>query len=144
MAKDEKKVKITLEVAEAEFERFAARWDLDSAVEEFEDEDDRKSFLDLRRRLVRKIMSGLLVVGGDGELSYELMNPVSDQFTSVRFKMPTGAAMIAWDKFKDRQNVHKFNAFLGACTGQTPAMFAKMQLSDYKVCQAVALLFLGS
>ncbi|MEE9393704.1 MAG: hypothetical protein V3W41_14470 [Planctomycetota bacterium] len=143
MAKKDSSVKVVLGVAEAEFERFAASWDLDTDTASMEEE-DRKSFEDLQRKLVRKIVSGSLAIGDDGCATYTLMHPKSDVLTEVTFSVPTGAAVVGWDKYKDRQNVHKLNAFMGACTKQAPATFAAMDFRDLKVCQAVALLFLAS
>ncbi len=142
MAAKMKENKVAPKVAEAEFDRFAEAWDLDSDTASMEEE-DRQGFEALKRRLIRKIESGHLTVDGEGMISYMLIEPQGDT-ASLTFKRPTGHALVVWDRFKDRQQIHKLNAFMGSMTGQAPALFAEMDGRDLKVCQAVAQLFLGS
>ena len=71
------------------------------------------------------------------------MVPVGDTH-SVTFHMPTGNSLLTWDKYKERQQMHKLNAFMGSVTKVAPAIYSKMDGRDLKVCQAVAQLFLAS
>jgi hypothetical protein len=135
--------KVAKEVAEEEFNRFAEAWDLDSDVSTMEEE-DRQSFEVVKRRVVRKIESGHLTVDEAGTPTYRPMAPTLDSAAEIVFTLPTGQALIQWDKFKDRQQIHKLNAFMGSMTGQPPVLFAKMDGRDLKVCQSIAQLFLGS
>jgi len=138
--------KIAVEVAESEFQRFADEWCLDDDTASMEEE-DRQSFDGLRRRLVRSIVDGSLVVNGaeDGTtLTYQLERSEFESLAEITFKVPKGDAVLSWDKFKDRQSIHKLNAFMGAMVNQNPMIFSRMDARDLKVCQAVAQLFLGS
>ena len=136
-------VKIAPEMAELEFERFVEVWDLDGEVAEMEEE-DRVSFNGLKRKLMRVLISGDLVVNEDATLTYCLRYPTLDSLKELKFEIPKGDAMVSWDKFKDRQNIAKLNSFIGSMTRQSPAIFAAVDGRDLKICQAVALLFLGS
>ena len=134
---------IAPEVATREFERFAKAWGLDIDVSTMEEE-DRQSFQGLERRITRAIVDGRFVVSDGEEVTYTLIDSKVDGVESLTFKIPTGGAVLAWDKFKDRQNIHKLNAYMGSMTGQNPTVFVKMDGRDLKVAQAVAQLFLGS
>ena len=134
---------IDMETAVSEFDRFAAAWRLDSDVDSMEEE-DRQSFEGQKRKLVAELMAGRLSVTDTGELDYVAARPNIDSAATIHFNFPTGAAMVAWDKFKDRQNMGKMNAWLGSVTKQPPVVFATMDGADLKVCQAVAVLFLAS
>ncbi len=134
--------KIALEVVEKEFERFAAEWDIDSNSAGMSDE-DRESFEPHKKRIVRGIQEGYIVIGDDGDPTYTLRKPKGET-TTITFYVPSGAAYMEMDKYKDRQLVHKMNAFMGSMTKQAPAFFSNMDGRDLKVCQAVVALFMGS
>lgn len=138
------KVAITREVAEVEFDRFADTWDLDTDVAAMLDE-DRDSFNPLKQRLVRKIMQGRLTVNEDGsELTYTLSQAIGE-VAQMTAKIPTGGAILQFDKHKDRHNVAKLNAFMGSMCSCAPALFGQTMLgTDLKVMQAIATLFLAS
>lgn len=134
--------KINSETAELEFDRFAAAWDLDTEVELMNME-DRESFEAQKRKIVRKIMSGSAVVDLEGNITYTLSGETFGLF-EIHFKLPSGHAYLNMDSFKDRQSIHKLNAFMGSIINQNPKIFASMSAVDVKFCQAVSLLFLGS
>lgn len=136
--------KVAAEVAEVEFGRFVEAWDLDVEVDEM-NEEDRDTFAPLKRRLIRQIMAGRLVVSENGEtLTYQLRFPIGDNAELVA-NLPTGGAILQFDRHKDRHNVAKLNAYMGSMCGVAPALFgAHMKGSDLKVVQAIATLFLAS
>lgn len=135
--------KLAPEVAESEFSRFAESWELDDDVTSMEEE-DRESFNTLKRRLTRAIRNGRLRVEDDSTLKFTLIDPKIPEIPEITFKIPTGSAVLAWDKYKERQAIHKLNAFMGEMSGQSPTLFAGMDGRDLKIAQAIAQLFLGS
>lgn len=135
--------KVTPQVAEQEFERFADIWAID-LDETGLDEDDLKMLAGLRRRLTKQIRAGKLTVDESGALTYQLGYSDLDGIDSLTFNVPKGDSIMAWDRMKEREGIHKMNAFIGSMTGQSPKLFAKLDMRDLKVCQAVAQLFLGS
>ena len=134
--------KIVLEQAEAEFKRFADEWDIDDNVESMSGE-DRESFEQVQKRIIKQIVKGNAVVDEGGNITYTLKHPLGS-ISEVQFRVPGGDAYMAMDKFKDRQSIHKLYAFMGSMTKQPPALFSNMDGRDIKFCQGVALLFLGS
>jgi hypothetical protein len=130
------------EVIEEEFNRFAREWDLDADTTNMSEE-DRESFETQKKRVTRQIAAGNAVVDEDGNVTYTLQHPPGS-ITELVFRVPGGDAYMAMDKFKDRQNVHKLNAFMGVMTKTAPSIFSNLDGRDVKFCQAVSALFLGS
>ena len=134
--------KVALEVAEGEFGRFAEGWDIDADIAAMDDK-DREAFEQHKRKIIRKITSGRIVINDEGNPEYTLIVPLGET-PAVVFNIPDGAAYIAMDKFKDRETVRKMNAFMASATKLPPASYAKMDGRDVKVCQAIFALFMGS
>ena len=142
MSKQE--AKIDPQTAASEFSRWADAWELDADVASMTEE-DRTSFESLQRRLTRAISKGSLVVSEDGEtLRYALLKPKVTGIEGLACNMPTGRAVLGWDRYKERESIHKLNAFMASMCGTEPAIFSGMDGRDLKVIQAVAQLFLGS
>jgi hypothetical protein len=130
--------KVASEVAVAEFERFLETMDLDIDTSKM-DADDLKSFDEAKRKLVRAIERGHLVVDDKGQPVYTPQG----SGTAITFFEPTGASFMATDGKKKGYDVAKMNAMLGDITKQSPVTFAKMAGRDYKICQTILVLFLG-
>lgn len=130
--------RVATEVAVAEFERFLESMDLDADTSKM-DADDLKSFDEAKRKLVRAIERGHLVVDDAGRPIYT----PQDGGAPITFHEPTGASFMATDGKKKGYDVAKMNAMLGDVTKQPPVMFAKMAGRDYKICQTILVLFLG-
>lgn len=131
------------ETAIIEFDRFIEIWEIDGDTAAM-DEESREGFEDHKRKLVRGIMRGAILIDGEGLVTIRLKHTTQLELESITLKIPTGEALLRWDKYKDRQNVHKLNALLGAMCGQPPVIFAKMDARDLKPAMAVATLFLAS
>lgn len=138
----EKGDKVALEAAKAEFARFVDEWDIDDNVDAMSGE-DRESFEQIQSRIIKQIVKGNATVDADGNITYALKHPKGST-THIEFRVPGGDAYIAMDKFKDRQSIHKLNAFMGVMTKSAPAIFGNMDGRDVKFCQGVTSLFLGS
>ena len=139
---EKKSDKMTLEVAEKEFDRFVQEWDIDGNIDAMSGE-DRDAFKAQKDRIVRQIMAGNATVDEHGNISYTLRHP-KGSLTELAFNVPNGDAYMAMDNYKDRQSVHKLNAFMGSMTKQPPKLFSNMDGRDIKFCMGVTLLFLGS
>ena len=133
---------IDLETAEREFARFVDEWDIDDNVDAMSGE-DRESFEQIQNRIIRQVVKGNATIDAEGNIAYTLKHPKGST-TQIEFKVPGGDAYIAMDKFKDRQSMHKLNAFMGVMTKLPPAIFGNMDGRDIKFCQGVTSLFLGS
>jgi hypothetical protein len=133
--------KVAREVAMAEIARWCDAWDIDTETGAMA-EDDRGVFQNMTDRLTRKVCQGNLWIDDEGNPHF------SPQFSEDRgeltFRIPSGADRLSWDKYKDRETIHRIFATLSGMTGQPPAYFSKMDGRDLKVAEALALLYLGS
>ena len=134
--------KVDLKTAEAEFDKFVELWDIDGEVEEM-DQDDRQGFLDQKRRFVRAVRAGRAVVDEKGGVEYRFI-AIVNELDSISLKIPKGVSYMAMDRYKERQNMHKMQAFMADMSGQPVKVFANMDGRDMKFCMAVVTLFLGS
>lgn len=137
---------IAREVAEEEFNKLAQAWEIDTDTDAM-DEDDRTGFATQRRRIVDAVMRGRLVFQPEtATLDYTLVQPPAAGPSMFTLRMPTGAAMMAFDGGKLGQNVGKLNRFIGHMTKQPAGFFGSDRCGgiDLRVFQGVAALFLGS
>jgi len=139
----QKKYKVDKKTAEAEFDRFVEAWDIDNDVTEM-NEEDRTDFENHSRKIIRAIRKGLAEVSIEGDvIKYHLYKPVHNT-EYLEFKIPTGEAWIAMDKYKEQKSIHKSNAFIASSTKKPVQIFTTMDGRDMKFAQAVAVLFLAS
>jgi hypothetical protein len=134
--------KIPRDMAEAEFERFAEYWDIDTDVDSMSPE-DKDSFEGQKSRIIRAVMSGRAVVESTGELTYTLREAVGNH-EKITFKMPKGEAFIEMDKHKERQSMHKVATLVSKMTGVHSSLLSRFNGNDMKFCLGFAGLFLGS
>lgn len=126
--------------AELEFNRFVAAMKLDVEEEYLNDED--KAGLQLnRRRMLRAIEDGSLVIDGDGIPIYTPQR--SDNTEPITFHEPTGASLMAMDRKKAGADVGKMFSIMADFTRTEQGRFAGLKTSDLNVCMAVATLYLG-
>lgn len=115
------------EVAEAEVRRVLDRLDIELDEKNVED-------VGALRFLARAITKGRLSVDDDARFVLQLEQPLV-------FKHPTGATFLALDK-RD-QGVARTVAVMSAVTGKDGAFFSKLEAADFKICQAIAAVFLS-
>lgn len=131
--------KVDAESAEHEFNKFVEAMDLDVDIEHM-DAQDLTEFEKTKRRILKAIQSGQITVNSDGELT---MIPIrSDMSEPIHFYEPTGATFVEMDRKKDGQNVGKMHNVIASMTKKNPGYIAKLKGSDYKLCTAIAALFL--
>lgn len=132
--------KISEEVCEAEFLRFAEAMGLDVDQKGMDDE-DKKSFLVAKNRILGAMRDGGLVIDAEGRVVFTPI--VGTNKDPITFYEPTGAALIAMDQKKSGHDMAKGFAFLADMTKEPISRFVAMANRDLKVCQAVLGLFLG-
>lgn len=131
--------KISLEMAEQEFERFADSMDIDIDTDSL-NEEDVASFNEVRKKFIKALQKGSLVVNDEGEAVF---TTTRGEPISLRFREPDGAALQAVDKRKKNEDVAKLYSIMGAISGKPPKTFANMKMADLKVCQAITTLLMG-
>jgi hypothetical protein len=134
----ENEERISDEVCEAEFHRFAEGMDLDVDPKHLDDE-DKKSLDESKRRFFRAMKMGQLTVNAECE---PVFTP-ADGGKAIVFHEPKGASFMASDQKKKGHDMAKTFAQIADMTGQSPDRFAKMAGRDVKVCVALYLLFMG-
>jgi hypothetical protein len=141
LGKKEKLNVVAAEVAEAEFDRFAEEMDLDVDTSVM-DAEDLTEFNKIKRRIIREIERGNLVINEDGEAIYTPQNPRSRTKEPIHFHERSGATVIASDSKKQTQMAGKGFAMM-ADLCQVPAKtFAGLFGTDIKVCEALFALLM--
>ena len=131
---------IITEQAENEFDSFVEKMDLDLNTDHM-DAEDFTQFQKQKRRIVQAIENGHLIINDDGEPIYT-PHRTEGYTDAIHFYEPTGAVIMMMDKKKAGQDVAKMHAIIGAMTKQNAVVFSKLTGSDYKICTAIAALFL--
>lgn len=126
------------EVAEAEFARFCEAMDFDIDPAGM-DADDREGFASLKKRIIRAMKNGTLVVDTEGR---PVFTP-QEGGDAITFHEPTGADLMAMDQRKKNADMAKLFAVMAAISKQSSARFSKMKKRDLDVCLAITNLFLG-
>ena len=134
-----KQVVVAKDAAEVEFDRFVEMMDLDVDPEGWDDE-DKKSFVDCKRKIIGAIMDGRLVVDDNGQ---PVFTPSGKDAQPITFHEPTGASLIATDAKKQSHAAGKSMRFLADITQVPEVVFSKMASRDLKVCQSIVILFLA-
>lgn len=132
--------RIAEEVADAEFEKFAAAMDLDTDTTKMVDE-AATGFMVLRRTVTRALQRGSLVIDENGQ---PVFTPQYSKATDpITFHAPGGTMFSNMDKKKESEVVGKKFAAMGEMTRTSAAYFNAMDSRDLKICQALYLLFLS-
>lgn len=140
-----RKKKDSYEVAESEFELFAAAWDLDTDLD-YMSEEEETDFLSRKRRIIRKIVSGAAIINENGDIEYTLTQAIGT-LEKVTIKRPSGHSIVEMDKVKSTSKVVAKTNAIYADAMEIPASFLssiKMDGIDYKFIQGAYLLFFGS
>lgn len=135
---------MTEELAIADFERLAEAKGVDYDPS-LMNEEDAKAFLGLRRKIVKKIMSGAAVVTDESDITFTLSdrNPEAIRGKVLTFTMPNAAAYMGADSYNEKQSMHKFFAMLSAMTGEDIGLFRKIEPIDLKAVMAIGTFFLS-
>lgn len=133
-------VKISVDVAEKEFDRFIDAMCIDSDLTNM-GEDDIESFNEHKRKIVNAISKGDLIINENCEPVYTPKR--SDNKDPITFYEPTGADLAEQDKRAKGQDHTRLFTTMGSMTKTSSSRFAKMKMYDLKICQAITVLFLA-
>lgn len=134
MAKEDK---VALEVCEPEFQRMCAGRRIDTDVDEMS-EAEKATFERHRDTVLRAMRRGHLVVNGDGDPEF---TPPSGNKV-LKFARMTAATLVSIEK-ADGNNAMSMAA-TAEMTGTAPSQISKLDIADFKVCGALAMIFLGA
>lgn len=130
------KPKIVPEMAALEFDRWAEEMALDLDTSNM-DAEDLTQFDKQRRRLVKAIGDGHLVINENGEAVYTPQNKKTKHTDAITFHERTGSAVMAMDGKKKNYDVAKTYAVMGEMCKVHPNIFATMVGIDGKICEAL-------
>ena len=133
--------KVNEQQANQELDNFAEVMDLDFATDKM-DIDDKKSFEESKRPIIRAIMYGNLTFNDNSEPVFMPQMGAEDK-KALTFEEPVGASFKSMDQHKKNQDVTKMYGIMAEMTGTSIATFSKMKNRDIKVCTAIVTLFLG-
>lgn len=136
-------LKVAMEVAEADFERWADAMDLKRKLEHPAMNAESKDGLETNKRLILdSITQGNLAVDDAGQF---IFTPQVGDRAPITFFEPDGACLMAVDSIgkQGHREAAKGVAILAAMTKQNAARFAKMKVRDFAICEAVLSLFLA-
>ncbi len=134
---------IAREVAEQEFERWAAAMRLGRKLDPSKlDDEDKKGLTIVKGTLLDAIQDRLLVVDSEGRFVLSSTTNKGTPF-SLTFNKPKGVDVMAIDQAKPDEGVKKTVRFLASVTGQNAPFFSTIDLADFQICDAIATLFLA-
>ena len=132
--------KISKEMAEQEFDRFAEAMDLEFDTAGM-DPEDIKGLEHNKGIVLKALQKGALTIDDEGQPVYSPQR--SGDIKPIVFREPTGASLMAMDHGKKAEDVKKLYNVMADVTGREPKLFASMKMADLKICMAVITLFLG-
>lgn len=126
--------KVALEVAEAEFERWAQSFELDVSGQGFDDE-EMKDLKRFKSKFVARMQSGALVIDEDGTIEFTPRG----QSAPLTFEEPDGSVLSA--RMKTDNDVQASRRILAAWAKVEPKAFADMKLRDVNFCSELLAFF---
>jgi len=129
-------------VAEAEFERFADAWELDTEIGTMPEE-DAESFKTQKRKVLAMIKRDRAVVNEGGDIVYQLKRPVG-RLKEITLETGAGASYWGMDKARGEKYIGKLNHYICDAVGIANSELLKMSSIDTKFLYGVYGLFLNS
>ena len=135
------KERLSAEVAQEEFERFAELWDIETDLEDFDGE-DLAAFTKIKKAIIRGFKLGFVSLDEEGILIVKLRFSKNSKFDTVKLD-PSRGSMLSFDKYKEREQMHRLQAYLAAMSKMAVRDFANIDDRDKKLLINVIQLFLG-
>jgi len=124
------------DTALSEFDRWTESMDLDLDTADM-DAEDLTAFNKQKKKIVRAIEKGSLVINENGEAEYTPVNVKSKYKESIIFHERTGASLMATDGKKKNYDAAKTYAMMADMTKLHPGTFAGLVGIDVKICEAL-------
>lgn len=136
--------KISKEMAEEEFKNWCESVDLDCEEADM-NEEDLKSFLPHKNRIIKAIQKGVAVIDGEN-IEYTLSEKSVEGLAGKVITIPRPSAKLfsGLDGFKENQNIRRTQSAMSVLCGLDIGVFTKMEVPDWKFFNAVCMLFLAS
>ncbi len=130
---DNKQYSVDEATADAEFLRFIDAMDIDLATGHMSRQ-DKDDLIRNKRKFVRAVMMGKLVVNDAGE---PVLTTVDGK--TFTFREPMGSDMKAIESVSGREGgeITQTFKYLGSLTGTSAGAFSSMKKRDFVVCEAI-------
>jgi tRNA(Ile)-lysidine synthase TilS/MesJ len=130
-----------LSLAEQEVINYCEANGFEHEEEDMNDE-DKSDFIKIKKRFIKTIDDGRLVVDGEN-----LIYTVSERSSSmagkkITIRRPIGKDFLSMDGFKETQSMVKFQSFLASFCDIKGSDIARLDLLDRKFLQDIGALFL--
>jgi hypothetical protein len=110
--------------------------------EENMSEDDRNSFVKLKKRFMKAVNEKRLIVDGKNLIYTISADSPGVAGREITIRRPIGRDLFAFDGFKETQQMQKLNAFCASIAGVEKSFVARLDLNDQRFLQDIATLFL--
>ena len=125
------------------FDSWAETVDIDLDEVATMDAEDRTAFNKNKRRIIKALVAGTLVVGDDGDsLVYTPQHSRSTYREPLTFRERSGGALLATDGKGKNKDAAKTYAMLGDICGVHQSSFTKLVGIDIKICEAIFALLM--
>ena len=131
-------VNVCIEVAEAEFDRIAKYYRIQTNEEKI-DAKQLDSYKDAKQEIVEAIQDGAIYVNEDGAPVY-----VSECEQDFTFRKLIGTDFVRLDKYDESQGMHKGQATVASLTKKAPREIAALDADDWQFMVRVASFLLLS
>jgi hypothetical protein len=127
--------KVSKDVAQQEFERWAEEFEIDITTNDLDGE-ELKAFEAFKNKFIKRVESGALTVDEDGVIE---LTPRGDSEDPLKFDEPTGSLLSA--RQKNDTDIQAARRVLAAWSGVPPKRFADMTLRDFTFCSELLAFF---
>ena len=134
--------KLTKELADEEFEKWAEIFYLDCDVESM-DSEEADDFKKIKKQFVLSLRLGRVSIDEDGDLTLKLIEPLGEKTELVFAQKFNSSAFIQMDRHKEKESMKKTLSFLGGWTKTDPRQLYKLDARDMKLCLSLTTLFLA-
>jgi hypothetical protein len=132
-----------VDLAEQEFANYCEANGFDHDGDGMDDE-DRESFLKIKRRFVKAVKEGRVIVDGTNLVYTVSKFSAKEAGQKITVRRPVGRDFLAMDGYKETQQMNKFQAFVSSFCGQEKSFVARLDIADRQFLQDIGTLFLGS
>lgn len=130
--------KISKEMAEEEFDRFAQAARLD--MEKPREQADRTDVFSSRELFIYHIQRGNITIDEEG---WPTVHTQNEELPEIKFRCrPKVTALRVMDKYKSTDESAKMLAMLGATLGISPVKLNALDYADYEIAGLVFSMFL--
>jgi tRNA(Ile)-lysidine synthase TilS/MesJ len=130
-----------ISLAEQEFINYCEANGFDYAEDDMKEE-DRESFMKIKKRFMRAVNEKRLVMDGKKLVYTVSAESPSAAGQELTIRRPIGKDFIAMDGFKETQQMQKLNAFCASFAGVEKSFVARLDIADRQFLEDIATLFL--